>query len=462
MNFTRPPYWHEGMFLRPQHFQCQDRYHESLTHSLFAQSNPNYWGVNTLEVSNTGLDAAQFEIERMDVVFPDGARVVVPGNGMVGSRSFESSLPPGSAPLPVYLGLKVLKESESNVLEDGATETGTARFSVKDREGDTFDLFAEQRPQTIQYLYYQTRLFFGSEIDNSADHQVLKIAEVVPRDKGFSLSAQYTPPSASLGADKNLLGLVKSVRDQVTAKGRELAALKRERTVQTYEVGSRDALYLFFSLALNSYIPLLHHVCETPGAAHPWQVYGLLREITGMLSSFSGTVGPLGAINDEDPLPAYDHSDLWTCFQAAAGRIETLLGELIAGSGYSVKLIWDGEYYSADLDERVFAGNNEFYLTIITTVPLNELLPVMKDTAKICSSTGMPNLISRALFGVPPEHLPSPPHQLPRKPNAVYFKLDKGSNIWPRLEKDKNIAIWFETKLDEAMDIELTVLFDES
>ena len=51
MDFTRPIYWHEGMLLRPQHFQQQDRYHETLRHNLLSFSNPWYWGIVDLKIN---------------------------------------------------------------------------------------------------------------------------------------------------------------------------------------------------------------------------------------------------------------------------------------------------------------------------------------------------------------------------------------------------------------------------
>ncbi len=36
--------WSEGMFLRPQHFQQQDRYHESVLQQIQKSLKPHWWG----------------------------------------------------------------------------------------------------------------------------------------------------------------------------------------------------------------------------------------------------------------------------------------------------------------------------------------------------------------------------------------------------------------------------------
>ena len=36
--------WSEGMFLRPQHFQQQDRYHESVLQQIQKSLKTHWWG----------------------------------------------------------------------------------------------------------------------------------------------------------------------------------------------------------------------------------------------------------------------------------------------------------------------------------------------------------------------------------------------------------------------------------
>ena len=47
--------WGEGLFLRPQHFQQQDRYHEQRLHQSVLALHPYAWGVNQLQVDRDAL-----------------------------------------------------------------------------------------------------------------------------------------------------------------------------------------------------------------------------------------------------------------------------------------------------------------------------------------------------------------------------------------------------------------------
>src|SRR5512134_1664053 len=70
--------WSEGMFLRPQHFQQQDRYHEhQVGLSLLAQR-PYAWGLVTLEIDRGLLEAGKFLVPSCRAVMPDGSLFNVP------------------------------------------------------------------------------------------------------------------------------------------------------------------------------------------------------------------------------------------------------------------------------------------------------------------------------------------------------------------------------------------------
>jgi len=49
--------WGEGLFLRPQHFQQQDRYHEARLHQTAQALHPYLWGVRDIQWDFDGLKA---------------------------------------------------------------------------------------------------------------------------------------------------------------------------------------------------------------------------------------------------------------------------------------------------------------------------------------------------------------------------------------------------------------------
>jgi type VI secretion system protein ImpJ len=52
--------WTEGLFLRPHHFQQNDRYHEHLLESRVRHATPYPWGFSYLEIDHDLAQQSKF------------------------------------------------------------------------------------------------------------------------------------------------------------------------------------------------------------------------------------------------------------------------------------------------------------------------------------------------------------------------------------------------------------------
>jgi len=50
-----------------------------------------------------------------------------------------------------------------------------------------------------------------------------------------------------------------------------------------------------------------------------------------------------------------------------------------------------------------------------------------------------------------------PPQELPRRAFSIYFQLDHHSDLWSRVEKGKNLALYWDTA-PEDLKVELMVV----
>jgi len=463
MEPLRPIFWGQGMFLHPQHFQQQDCYHEARLRRYMHWISPFYWGVKSLVMREAALQNFVCEIERCELVTWDGTLVcfqaeTLPSNATLRPRAFEDALDAGGRPLGVYLGLKRLQWEEMNLYEpDGHTAGGdrSRRFSLQ--ESEVPDLFATDGQRcAVHYLIYELRLFFESDAAvQTHDYELIKVAELLraTEGQGAVLSKRYIPPCLSTYASPVLAGLLREIRDQLTAKGRELTEYKHQRRVHTIDMGSRDTVYLLMMQMVNRYIPLFHHYLEVE-ETHPCTFYALLRQMIGEFSTFSETVSVLGG-----PLPAYRHDQLWECFDAAIRVAKELLSELTKGPEYMVPLVFDGEYFAASLDKRFFEGNNHYYLSIKVDLPPREIERLLTDTGKVCSREEIEVLRQRALPGLGVRYLDAPPEELPRRAHCNYFEIDHHGHLWPRIEQRQNIAISCQLP-PEKTEMQLLVLYD--
>lgn len=466
MEQLRPIFWGQGMFLQPQHFQQQDGYHEARLRRYLHWLYPFCWGVKTLAINETALRNFMLEIEQCELVMWDGTILrfqgeTLPSNAKIGPRSFESALDPSGRPLGVYLGLKRLQWEEANASlrreldRDAVAAEKQRRFSLQ--EVDTPDLFAENgQIAGLQYLMHEVRLLFDQDAAvQSPDYELIKIAEVLrtAEAQGAVLSKRYIPPALSVYASPVLAGMLREIRDLLTAKGREFTEYKRQRRIQTLEMSGRETGYLLIMQMLNRYIPLFHHHLEVQ-ETHPCILYALLRQLVGELSTFSETISVLGG-----PLPAYRHDQLWECFDAAVRVIKELLDELAKGPEYVVPLVFDGEYFAANLDKRFFEGSNHYYLSIKADIPPREVERLLTGTGKVCSREEMAALQQRALPGLMVRYLEVPPEELPRRAHCSYFELDHRGTLWKRIEQRQNIAVFCQLPPEKA-EMQLMVLFE--
>ncbi|MDX2427095.1 MAG: type VI secretion system baseplate subunit TssK, partial [Xanthomonadales bacterium] len=72
MSWTSKIIWSEGMFLRPQHFQQNDRYLETLIQNRCGPMRPYSWGIEELEIDQEALNLGKIEIAKCKAILPDG------------------------------------------------------------------------------------------------------------------------------------------------------------------------------------------------------------------------------------------------------------------------------------------------------------------------------------------------------------------------------------------------------
>ena len=70
--------WAEGMFLRTQHFQQQDRYTESLVRAAVRGLVGHGWGFQTLRLNTSLLGTGKVAIAEAAGVLPDGTPFAIP------------------------------------------------------------------------------------------------------------------------------------------------------------------------------------------------------------------------------------------------------------------------------------------------------------------------------------------------------------------------------------------------
>lgn len=460
MSARRPLFWHQGLLLQPQHFQLSDLHHQSLLKPFQSLLEPHLWGVGEREIQEAALGNRSFELLRGEFLFPDGTYAVFPGNAIAAARSFDDAWVEGGKPFTVFVGLKKWSEVEQNVTILSGLENSTevtSRFATTADPEEVKDLYQDGPSAQIKRLHYVLKIFWETEIDRVGDYDLVPLAQLERIGDEIQLSSRFVPPTLTISSSEILFNLIKEIRDIVAARANQLGEYKQERGIHTAEFGTRDMVYLLALRSLNRYVPLLFHLTEAK-QVQPWSAYGVLRQLIGELSSFSTGVNVLGELEDGTPrLPAYDHRDLWGCFSASLALVTQLLDEITAGPEYMIQLAFDGTYYAAELPPPIFEGRNRFYLVLSTETDPQSVLQSLTTIAKLSSRESLPLLIARALPGVGLSHLETPPQELPRRANSIYFQIDHHSEQWSLVQKGNNLGLYWDTA-PEDLQVEMMVV----
>jgi len=456
----KPLFWHQGLFLQPQHFQLKDVHFQSLLTPFHKFIQPHFWGTGNLEIHRAALGSGSFDIEKGELLFPDMTYVEFPGNGLIQARSFDEAWVEGGKPFSVFVGLRKWNGAGENVTVlpslDNISDVTTRFVTTTDPE-ESPDLHQGGPTAQVKRLHYVLKIFWETEKDQLGDYILIPVAQLEREADEIRLSEDFAPPCLTVSTSESLMHIIKEVRDQLASRGRQLESYKRDRGIHTAEFGSRDMVFLLALRSLNRFVPQLFHLTESP-QVHPWTVYSVLRQLVGELSTFSERLSVLGEFEDGTLLlPGYNHRELWDCFSSAQGLVTQLLDEITAGPEYVMQLLFDGTYYTTELAPAVFEGRNRFFLVFETEDDPQAVLESLETVAKLSSRETLPLLIARALPGVKLKHLPVPPQELPRRAHSIYFQIDHHGDQWAQIQKANNLALYWDAA-PEDMKVELMVV----
>lgn len=120
--------WGEGLFLRPQHFQQQDQYHEQRLNAGVLAANPYAWGVLKLEVDRDALSSGSLRLLELALRFDDGETVLAPREDALPPPIDLAQLLPNQQSVTFYAALPALKPFGGNYHPPG--ETGNAAAAM--------------------------------------------------------------------------------------------------------------------------------------------------------------------------------------------------------------------------------------------------------------------------------------------------------------------------------------------
>ena len=437
-------FWGEGLFLRPQHFQQQDAYHEARLQGLVRTLHPYGWGVRECAFDAASLASGMLRPLRISVVFPDGEPYFAPHEDDLPEALSLAELPPGVQATTIHLALPLLRAQGGNCGQDAE---GAARFMQANRP--TPDLYTDAAEAELGYLRKTVRLLTDDDPRDAFTTLPLARVRRTPTG-GFEFDDQFVAPSASISAAPALMAQLRRLLDALQAKVEALYGIHREPSQHIVEFRSGDIASFWLLHTANASFATLSHLLRHPGLP-PERLFEELARLTGGLMTFSKAY----TLSD---LPTYRHEAPQDGFEVLFRMIRELLDTVISERYFAITLTEvKPSFHLGRIDSQRIDERASFYLGVNADIPGPELAQTVPVRFKVGAPDDVDKCVLSALPGVKLSHVTQVPAAIPIRPGNQYFALEPRGPLYERMLKSGSITIYVPAGLND-LKLELIAL----
>jgi type VI secretion system protein ImpJ len=418
--------WSEGMFLRPQHFQQQDRYFEDLlirySENLFSY----VWGVRKLKIDQDLLKTGKFALTECSGILPDGTYFDAPE---------QADLPP---PLDltekienttVYIVLPVRDGQGKDIAYEG-TERHLIRYQLQ--EAQIADACSDTGLNAdLQVGRLAPRLLLDS--DERSGYHCIGVARIiqVTAETNVLFDENFIPSCLTYRVSDYLNSFMNELVGLLHQRGESLAG----RISESGKGGAAEIADFLMLQAINRYEPLAIHFSRVPDL-HPEIIFRTLIKMAGEFTTF------IEATRRPIELPRYDHENLKETFEPVIHSLRRSLSRVVERLAVAIPI--EERKFGirvATIADKGLLEEAMFVLAVNADVPVNILHRNFPAMAKIGPVEKIRDLVNRALPGVGLSPLSVAPRQIPYHTGFTYFALDNKGKVWSELKNSGGLAL---------------------
>jgi len=425
-------HWHEGMFLRPQHFQAGQRRLEFNT-ARNAKWDQHYnWGLRSFELDIDALSNYRFLVRSLQARMRDGEAITIPDDGVLPDLDLREAFGTEQE-VTIYLALPLLQLTRSNVKK--ANTDDDVRYSVTTQQLE--DENTGLNPQPIQIRSLNFKLLTSGR--DQAGYEILPLARIKRADRAEAtpeLDESYVPPLLACDAWKPLeSSILQQVYDRIGKKVEFLSSQITSRGITFDSAGQGDQRLFEQLRVMNEALTPLSVLCFAQGQ-HPLDLYLELSRLVGKLAVFGPQRRP-------PQIPRYDHDDLGDCFWRIKQHVDALLDIVVEPDYKERPFVGAGMRLQAPLESMWLEGRRQMFLGVQSPLPAedcNRLLTRGLDM-KLGSSDRVDEIFRQGRAGLRFSYCSHPPRSLPSLPGLTYFQIDRENNQeWDQVERSLSLA----------------------
>jgi len=428
---TNKVVWSEGLFLRPQLFQQQERYLEYYAHKRAATINPFFWGFAQYEIDREALSYGKLVLRSGRGVLPDGTPFDIPGHA-----DFPEPLTivPEHIGKLIYLAVPLrLDNSDETIFNDRDTSS-LARFNAFETDlNDTNSI--RQGPKPVQLARLRLKLVSESEMTESwIGLPLTKVRAIQPDGSVLLHLDDYIPPVTGYAANA-LLGEWLTHLNGLVKMRAEMLASRLSSSDGKASASAEIVDYLLLQI-FNKYEPILDHLRHIPELP-PIMLYQELAKFSGELSTFIRT-----KTRRPKPAPGYFHAELYQSIRPLVDEVNDLLNQILVRAGQMIPLHTKGNgVWSASVLPSELRSFSNLVLAVHAQLPMDVLQQHFSAQTKISAPQQLHELVRSHLPGLVLQSLPVPPRQIPYSSGYVYFELVKDGQFWEKIANTGAMAL---------------------
>jgi type VI secretion system protein ImpJ len=404
--------WKEGLFLRPQHFQQNDRHFDYEIRTRTREFSSNRWGLFDLKFDKEYLTLGKIVIERAYGIMPDGTLFSVASQTQ--QLIFDVKEEDAGKTLHLALALSIRRADELSLDTDSAKSTrmiGRAESSVPNTNVGENTLCE----MTLAWLNFH--ILREEELNEGyANIAIVKIASVSSTG-AVSLDDSFMPVYLHINACEYLSVKLKELLNVMNYRMEKLVEKLGDATVHATELGE----YLHLQL-LNRFYSRIHHYLQQE-RIHPQELFLELHSLIAELATF------VKAGKRPNKIYEYNHKRQKESFEILFNELRDMLSMVMEQN--SVKLDLELRKYGvwvAKLKDKSFITEGAFILSATSNISTDKLKKALLDNLKVYTIEKIRELVNYQIGGFKLKHLSTAPRQIPYRVNYVYFNIELTQN----------------------------------
>lgn len=420
--------WSDGLFIKPQHFQQQQRHVDFVINHKIDALNCYHYGLTHLEFNQELLKLGKIGIVSASGTMPDGTFFDIPYQDVT-PKPLEILNTNDIAGNNVYLALPLHSDivNEINTASNGGIDLSrynSHMMQIRDLHTTNGD------SSIISVAQLSPKLMQGS--DDLSAYTSLPICRIKERhaDGTLILDDSFIPCIAAVNASPFLQKFLEEAAGLILERAKQLAA----RIGSPSQQGIADVAEFLMLQVLNRVQPAFMHLSKRK-ALHPETFYYELIKLCAELNTFT---------NESRLTPqlhAYQHENLTESFQRLIIYTRQALSTVLTPKAMSITLKEQKEgLYVAIINDQQLLESASFVLAVKASMPQEHLRRLFVQQVKITSPNKIQDLVTVQIAGISITALATAPKQLPFHAGYTYFLIDTSSPDWSEILKTKSIA----------------------